>query len=575
MSLTSAAVENRAVTYLIGALFLVGGFFSFFQLGQLEDPEFTVKTAVVVTAYPGASPAEVELEVTDRIELAVQELPQIKNIASTSSAGLSVVKIDIREEYWSDRLPQVWDELRRKINDVQPQLPPGAGRPEVTDDFGDVFGFVLAVTADTGFSYRELEGHVDALKKELSLVDGVARVDLWGVQQQVIYLDASETQTSALGITPAAVGLTLASQNVVVDAGNVNVEDRRFRFDPTGTFGSTEEIADLWIRASIYDELSSQGIADVVRQEKSTELIRIGDIGEVSRGYQDPPRWLMRHNDKPAIGIALTNVAGGNIVTIGRNIDAALEKLIPRLPVGIEVERVAWQSDEVTAAINNFMLSFAQAVAIVLVVLAVAMGWRMAVIIGTALVLTILGTFIFMAIFDIDLQRMSLGALIIALGMMVDNAIVVADGFAVRLQQGMDRKQAAIESGAQPSWPLLGATFIAVLAFYPIFASTANAGEFCRTLVYRGGYIADRQLGDCRDPDPHPMHAHAACAGRQPGICRPLCRQNLWLLPQCSRQVNKQSLSDHGRSVGHPGPCLCICSSLFPSFSFRPHPAPS
>ena len=482
MNLAAIAVNNRTVVYFAVFLLVVAGIVSFKNLGQLEDPEFTIKTAVITTSYPGASPEEVELEITDRIELAIQEMSELKYLESFSRAGFSLIKVEIKPEYWSDRLPQVWDELRRKVRDIETKLPPGAGRPEVSDDFGDVFGFQLALTGD-GYGYAELEQFAKDLKKQLSLVDGVARVDLWGAQDKVIYLDASQTQLSQLGLTDANLEATLNQQNMVVDAGGLDLQNRRLRITPTGEFRTPQDIADLTIRASLRDELGNLvGRSETIGQGRTGELIRIRDIGTVRRGYLDPPRWLMRFNTEPAIGISITNVSGINIVDLGRALDARLEELIADLPVGIEVHRVHWQSDIVAEAVNGFLINFAQAVGIVLLVLTLAMGWRMGVIIGTALVATILGSFILMAVFEIDLQRMSLGALVIALGMMVDNAIVVADGMAVRLQKGMDRTQAAIESSAQPAWPLLGATVVAVMAFYPIFASVEGAGEYCRTL---------------------------------------------------------------------------------------------
>ncbi len=479
MSLAAIAIEKRSVTYFTTALVVLAGIAAFFALGQLEDPDFTIKNAVITTNYPGASPAEVELEVTDRIEVALQEMPELKWVESFSRAGFSLIKVEIKPEYWSDRLPQVWDLLRRKIRDVETDLPPGADRPQVDDDFGDVFGFQLALTGD-GFSYAQLEDYAKELRKELSIVRGVARVDLWGVQDKVIYLNASETQLAALGLTDRNVIETLKQQNMVVDAGSVDIQNRRWRIAPTGQFSSPLDIANLTVRPTILDTL--QNLGPDGEQQRSSELIRIRDIGTVRRGYLDPPRWLMRYNGIPAVGISITNVTGINVVEMGRRVDARLDELITQLPVGIEVHKYHWQSNIVAEAVSGFLISFAQAVGIVLVVLTIVMGWRMGVIIGTSLIVTILGSFILMAVFGIDLQRMSLGALVIALGMMVDNSIVVADGMAARLQKGMDRVKAAVESASQPAMPLLGATVVAVMAFYPIFASTEGAGEYCRTL---------------------------------------------------------------------------------------------
>jgi multidrug efflux pump subunit AcrB len=478
LNLAALAIEKKTVTYFAAFLLLVGGISSFFNLGQLEDPDFTIKTAVVATAYPGASPEEVELEVTDRLELAIQELKQIDYVKSFSRAGYSQIWVNIKPSFSSAEMPQIWDELRRKIGDTAKQLPPGAGSPQVIDDFGDVYGLLLAVTGD-GFSHSEISEYVDSIKKELSLVEGVARIDLWGVQDRVVYLDVRESQLSELGLSDSSIVQTLNEQNIVVDAGGIELQNRRLRVAPSGSFATPEDIGNVAIRPSTTDLLRAATGGPAI---SPTEIVRIGDIGTIREGYIDPPRQLMRFNGIPAIGIAIANQPGTNVVTMGERVDARLDELVAQLPVGIELQRVHWQSDVIDEAVSGFFVSLAQAVAIVLVVLTLAMGWRMGAIIGTALIMTILATLIFMDLFGIDLQRMSLGALVISLGMMVDNAIVVADGMSVRLQKGMPRKQAAIEAASQPAWPLLGATIVAVLAFFPIAASDENAGEYCASL---------------------------------------------------------------------------------------------
>lgn len=480
MNLTKVAVEKKTVTYFITFLLVLAGIASFFSLGQLEDPAFSIKTAVIMTQYPGASAEEVELEVTDRIELALQQLKTIDNLESFSAPGFSQIWVNIKPQYWSDELPQVWDEMRRKIREIETTLPPGADRPKINDDFGDVYGLLMAVTGD-GFSYAEMEQAAKDLKKELSLVEGVARVELWGVQPKVIYLEASENQLSQLGISDASILKTLEKQNMVVDAGSVNIQNVRARIAPTGEFRSPEDIGELAVHPSLVDSL--QGITRGKPFQRTDELIRIRDIGTVKRGYADPPPTMMRFNGDPALAISITNVAGANIVDVGKAVDARMDELIEELPVGLEVQQVHWMSDIVETSVNGFFINLAEAVLIVLVVLALSMGWRMGILIGIDLVLTILGTFIVMAAMGIDLQRMSLGALVIALGMMVDNSIVVADGFVVRLRKGMDRKEAAIESAKGPAMPLLGATVVAVMAFYPIGGSPESTGEYCLTLM--------------------------------------------------------------------------------------------
>lgn len=467
MSLAALAVENKTVTSFATALLVVGGMLAYGSLGQLEDPEFTVKSAAITTSYPGASPEEVELEVTDRIELSIQEMSQLKNVYSSSRAGLSIIKVDIKDQYPKNEIPQVWDELRRKVGDVEGELPPGAGTPVVSDDFGDVFGFVIGITGD-GFTYAEIETAAKAIKKELSLVEGVARVEFWGVQQRCIYVVSTQQQLTTLGLSPADVVQTLSAQNTVVDAGGVDVADKRLRIALTGAFDSPQDIEDLAVRGS---------------DAGTGELITIGDIAEVRQGYIDPPSRILRCNGLPAVGLFFSNVPGANIVDVGNRVQARLDEFLPALPVGLEVERIAWQADEVSKSIDSFIVNLVEAIAIVLIVLWVSMGLRMAAIIGIGgLLFVILGTLLVMAVWGIDLQRMSLGALVISMGMMVDNAIVVADGFVVRLQQGMDRKQAAIESGTLPATPLLGATVVAVMAFFPIFASPMSTGEYCASL---------------------------------------------------------------------------------------------
>ncbi len=483
MNITAVAIENRTVTYFTAFLLLAAGIGAYFQLGQLEDPDFTVKVGVIITPYPGASPEEVELEVTDRIELALQEMPQLDRIESFSRPGLSVVKVWMGQQYWADRLPQVWDEMRKKIRDIEATLPPGAQTPNVIDDFSFVYGFVLAVTGD-GLSYAELERYVKGIKKELSLVAGVSRVELWGVQPKVIYLDAKQQQLAEIGLSIESFLATLSSQNMVVNAGAVGIQSQRLRVEPSGSFGHPDDIGQLLLRGSLVDTLVRElpRVAEERNAATGQELIALSEVASVRLGYLEPPLNLMRYQGQTALGISIANVSGGNIVDTGRALDARLEEIVRELPVGVEVHKITWQSDLVTEAIDAFMINLLEAVAIVMIVLTLAMGWRMGVIISTGLVLTILGTFLVMSTQGIDLQRVSLGALIISLGMMVDNAIVVADGMNVRLQRGMDRKQAAIESATRPAWALLGATVIAVMAFYPIYASDQDAGEYAGSL---------------------------------------------------------------------------------------------
>ncbi len=473
MRLVEFIVKQRAVVVFATVLLTIGGLWSYFRLGKLEDPEFAVKTAVIVTRYPGASPAEVEEQVTDVVEKAVQQLDALDEVHSLSRAGLSIVHADIKESYRKNRLPQVWDELRRKVNDTQAKLPPGAGPSAVRDDFGDVFGVVLALTGD-GYSYADLKHYADILQRELLLVDDVSRVELWGEQREVVNIEISRSQLAELKVHPQMILETLQRHNTVVDAGSLDVEGERIRLAPTGTFASVDEIGDLVVRGNPTDPMTVG--------TPSTDLVRLRDVATISRGYLDPPLTMMRFNGKPAIGLAISTISGGNVVRMGEAVHHRLDELLAGFPAGLEVGVVSFQADNVQEAINGFMVNLIESVAIVIAVLLVTMGMRSGLLIGSGLVLTILGTLIVLLIIGVDLQRTSLGAFIIAMGMLVDNAIVVVEGILIRLQKNEPRMQAVMRPVATTAWPLLGATLVAALAFLPVYLSRDNTGEYCESL---------------------------------------------------------------------------------------------
>jgi len=463
MNLAELSLQNRVTTLVLTTVLVVGGIQSFQQLARLEDPEFTIKEALVFTPYSGASPVEVEREVTEKIERAVQQMSQIKEVESRSERGLSTVTVRIKDQYTRDALPQVWDELRRKINDIQGQLPPMAGPSLVNDDFGDVFGVFVALYGP-GYSYAELKAVAQLLRREYMLVPDVAKVEFWGDRQEAIHIDMERDRAAQLSVTPASLQRSILDKNMVVDAGRVRVGERFIDIDPTGTFPTAESIADMLIRG------------------ESDAQFYLRDIASVSRGYQEPPTKVLRYDGQVAIGIGISTSSGGNVVTMGDALGAKTQEILDQLPLGVEFGIVSMQSDAVTTAISGFIVSLLQAVAIVVAVLLVFMGLRSGVIIGFILALTIAGTFIFMAPWGVALERISLGALIIALGMLVDNAIVVVDGILVRMQGGQKAEDAAIEVVEQTSMPLLGATAVAIMAFGAIGLSDDATGEFCRSL---------------------------------------------------------------------------------------------
>lgn len=490
--LVEFGLQYKAVMLLITAIIVIGGIFSYFSLGRLEDPPFSVKSALVITQYPGATPEEVEQEVTDRLETAIHQMPQVKHIYSMSRDGLSYIKVDVKDRYWAKDLPQVWDELRRKINDATSSLPPGADAPRVVDDFGFVFGFLLAITGD-GFSYAELEDMAENIQKQLYLVPNIARIDLWGTQQRVIHLDISNQKLSELRLSPQTLHSLLIKQNMVVDAGSVDLGETRYSMHLSGEFKKPLEIEELIIQPQTNDLIQNALVKQKTKKNSETSFVQeieknenskfsLGDIAAVSVGYQDPPVKIMRFNGRPAIGIQIAGTEDSNIVEVGRQIDEKLRQLQEGLPIGVELHKISWQSAIVKESISGFVLSMIESIIIVLIVLLIPSGLRMGGIIGLDLVLTIFATFLYMYFMKIPLERMSLGALIIAMGMMVDNSIVVADGIAVNLRRGMDKFQAAVTATATPALPLLSATVIAVISFYPIYASEGSTGEYCRTL---------------------------------------------------------------------------------------------
>jgi len=464
MNLADVALRNRTTTLVFTFCLLFGGIAAYQGLARYEDPEFTIKDALVLTPYSGATPREVEEEVSDKIELAIQQLGQLEWIESTSYRGMSRVKAHIRDQYDKHALPQVWDEVRRKVTDAQGSLPPGAGPSVVNDDFGDVWGVFIAIYGPE-YSHAELKEFAKLLRRELLLVGDVAKVDFWGALTEAVYVQPDRDRMSQLGISPERIDALLASKNLVVDSGRVEVADKLIPIDPTGSFESVEEIGNL-----------------LVSEEGADQQIYLRDLAEVRRGYVEPPQNVLRYDGHNAIGLGISTVAGGNVVTMGDAVYARAVELLEQTPLGIEFGIVSLQSQAVVEAIDGFLISLVEAVVIVVVVLMVFMGLRSALIIGFVLALTISGTFIFMGPWDVALERISLGALIIALGMLVDNAIVVVDGMMVRMGGGMSGEDAAHEVVGQQSLPLAGATAVAIMAFAAIGLSEDSTGEYCRSL---------------------------------------------------------------------------------------------
>jgi multidrug efflux pump subunit AcrB len=466
MNIAELSIRKSVITWVMTLLMVAVGIVTFNGLSRLEDPEFTIKEAVVYTPYPGASAAEVEEEVTNVIEKACQELGQLDYVESRSSRGLSIVKAVMKRKYDKYALPQVWDELRRKVNDWQGKLPPGAGPSIVNDDFGDVYGVYVAITGE-GYTYKEIYEYAKFLQRELLQVKDVKRIILFGQQPEAVYVEMRREKMAEFGVSPQDIYTALASKNLPATSGNLTLGQEYIPVNPTGEFKSEKEFGDLLVKS---------------RGPTSDSLVYLRDVADIVRGYQEPPTSILRFDGQPAVGLAISTVFGGNVVTMGDGLRKRIRELESLSPIGMEGHVIALQSEAVTLAINSFLINLLEAVAIVVIVLLAFMGLRSGLIIGTILLVTIMGTFIFMKLGAITLERISLGALVIALGMLVDNAIVVTDGIRVRMQQGVKALDAAREVVGQTGVPLLGATFIAIAAFASIGTSQDSTGEYCRAL---------------------------------------------------------------------------------------------
>ena len=466
MSLAAFCIERKVLTYALTLALLLGGMYAYTHINRLEDPEFTVKSAQIITSYPGASALDVMNEVTDPIEVAVQQLGQLKKVTSVSYPGRSVVVVEMEDHYGARDLPQIWDELRRKVRDMQRHLPPGAEEPVIVDDFGDVYGVFYAIYGD-GYSYADLRDYAKILRRELLLCEDVAKIALIGEQPEVIYLEISRTQLANTGISINQLQQVVSAQNTAADAGSIEIGDKMIRLYPTGKLDSVEELGELLL---------------VKSGPGGQAAVRLRDIANIRRDYLEPPGALMRYNGHPSIGLGISTVKGGNVITMGAAIDHRLDTLKAETPIGIEFGIISHQAENVDLAVRGFMVNLVEAVVIVIAVLLVAMGMQSGVLIGGVLVVTVMGTVLIMQSLGLLFERISLGAFIIALGMLVDNAIVITDGVLVAAQRGQDKVKAALATVKQTQWPLLGATVVAILSFAPIGASQDSTGEYCRSL---------------------------------------------------------------------------------------------
>ena len=463
MKLVKYFLQKKSVTLLLLVLILAGGLFSYIKMGKLEDAPFTIKQALVLTPYPGASPSEVQSQVTDILEESIQSLSELYYLKTENRAGLSKITVYVKKETRADEMQQLWDKLRRKVNDVQSKLPDGAGPSVVNDDFGDVLGVFYGLTGN-GHTYRELEDEAKIIKNELLKVKDVAKVEIYGVQTPTIDVSVSPSVMAQSGITTSDIVRAFEAQNKVVDAGGIDAGQNRLRIESTGNFYSLEDIRNLTIVS------------------RSGEHFRLADIAQIEESYQTPASNLMRINDQPAIGIAISTVPTGNVVDMAKAVKDRIDKLSQSMPEGYELTSIYDQGYESDVANQGFILNLIISVLTVIAILLFFIGFKNGTLIGSGLIFSIFATLIVMMACGIALQRMSLAAIIIAMGMLVDNAIVVTDNAQIAIARGIDRRKALIDGATGPQWGLLGATFIAICSFLPLYLAPSSVAEIVKPL---------------------------------------------------------------------------------------------
>ena len=463
MNLTAAAIDRNRITLTIVALVVLAGGFAIQSLPKAQDPGFTVRTAVITTRFPGASPERVELLVTDKIEKKIQEMPEIDSIVSESRTGISVIYAQFKDNYKVMR--PIFDDLRRKVNAVTSDLPQGVQTPNVNDEFGDVFGSVYTLSGD-GFSYAELKTVVDELRDELLKEPDIAKVSIHGEQQEVIFVEYNNARLAELGLSPQQLSASLASVNILSSGGDIISGRERIALEPTGNFESIEDLQRTVI-------LLPGGA-----------LVYLEDIVNIYRGYKDPPRSVSRVNGEPTLAFAISMRVGGDILKLGDRLDALMPELLAQYPWGIKIDKVWFQANLVDDVVKAFSSSLLQAIAIVILIMIAFLGVRTGLVVGSLIPTTIVASFYAMQLFDITINRISLTALIIALGLLVDNAIVVVESILVKRENGQDAVTAAIESGKELKNPLLISSLTTAAAFMPIAMAKSDVGEYTSDIFY-------------------------------------------------------------------------------------------
>lgn len=464
MDIGKWALDNRKLIYFFIAAFIGGGILSYTGMSKLEDPEIKVKQALIVTTYPGASPHEVELEVTDILEKSIRSMSNIDHVESRSMSDLSMITVELSTLVPDNEVEQYWDLLRRKVNDTQHLLPQGASPSIVKDDFGDMFGMFYAITAD-GFSDREIGEYAQLAKRKIQNIEGVSKVEIYGEKQECINISLYQDKMAYLGVHPAEVLSTLSGQNKTIYSGYYETGDMRLRVSVNDRYRSVDDIANLLLQGHEGDQL------------------RLKDIASISKGYESPVRNELMYDGQKALGFSVSARSGTDVTQLGEKVETVLQELQQeRIPAGITFNKVFFQPDRVNDALQTFMINLVMSAVIVIGTLIFIIGFKSSLIIALSLVITVFGSIFILNLMDGTLQRVSLASFILAMALLVDNAIVIIDGILLDLKRGKSRREAMTSIGRKTAWPLLGATLIAILSFLPIFLSPDTAGVYVRDL---------------------------------------------------------------------------------------------
>ncbi|MFQ5526340.1 MAG: efflux RND transporter permease subunit [Thermoanaerobaculia bacterium] len=462
MNLTRVAIEKNRITFVALVVLALAGIQSYLGMPQSEDPGFTIRTAMVITYFPGASPERVEQLVTDKLEKAIQEIPQVDVINSQSKNGVSIIIVDVQERYKIMR--PIWDDLRRKVDRAAGELPDGVIGPNVNDEFGDVFGTVVNLTGD-GYSYAELKEVADEVRDELLLIDEVAKVEIHGEQEERVFVEYNNARLAELGLSPGQLRNILESRNIINPGGQVRTLNEEIVLEPSGNFESVEDLK-----------------RTIISLPGRDELIYLEDVAEISRGYIDPPSRKMRASGEPGLALAISMREGGNILVLGEEVTKTIDYVQESYPHGVDFEFTQSQAGEVESKVDDFVGNLVQAVAIVMLVMLVSLGLRTGLVVASLIPMAIVMAFIFMALFNVGINSMSLAALIIALGLLVDNAIVMSESIMVQIAAGTPAKEAAIATAAELKTPLLVSSLTTAAAFLPIYLAESAVGEYTAAL---------------------------------------------------------------------------------------------